>query len=439
MPRIDRSTIHEAYAEDAVYLRFLVEAGEILSRSLDYHQTLRNVCTAAVRTVADICLLDLQEDGRIRLVAAAHREPERTAELLHAGRFLKGERSRPRHPVLRVIESGEALLVTDVDDDYIDRDSTSAEHARFMRELDYRSLVIVPVVSQTQGIVGALTLVRTSAGEERYDGTGLIFAQDLGRRCGFAIGKAQLYSQAVEISSGLQRSLLPRELPRYPGVSFDAYYEPAEREMLVGGDWYDAFLLPDGRIGMSIGDVSGHGVEAAAFMGSLRDALRALLYRDPDLSRALAIADYLVAEDAPDGMFATAHLAIVDPAHATLTCAAAGHPGPLVWNADSGIVSDPFTERGLPLGFRHLHPSVQTSMTLSLHRAFVVFFTDGLLEWNRDYIAGEAALYDAMRQARVRDAERPARAVRDAVVQGEHQDDLAILALWLECARTGAL
>jgi hypothetical protein len=420
----------QADSAEVRYLLFLVRAGEILGLSLDYHETLQNVCAAAVETVADICLLDLGRGNEVELVAAAHRVPGMSQRLMQAGSFLKRCHGYPAHAVCGVIESGESVLVPQVDDEYIEAAATSREHAAFMRELGYRSLIIVPVVSQVQGVLGALTLARTDLSDERYDERALIFAEDLGRRCGVAISKSKLYSQSVAVASRLQLASLPRVLPARPGVMLDAYYEPAEAELLIGGDWYDAFNLPDGRIGISIGDVTGHGVEAAAFMGSLRDALRTALYGDPHLLRALDIADYLIGEEFPEERYATALLSIFDPKTRRLTCAAAGHPGPLIWTPSTREVSDPFAARGLPLGMRRFAHVPQEAGSIEFEPGSVaVYFTDGLVEWSGDYVAGEAALRQALLDDTVRNAAHPAKALRRAVVQGKHQDDIAVLVL----------
>lgn len=412
------------------YLLFLVQAGEILGRSLDYRQTLRNVCAAAVETVADICMLDLRQGHDIDLVAWAHRSAGVSQRLQRAGAFLKRCEGYPRHPVCEVTDNGSPILVPDVDERYIAQSATSREHAAFMREMGYRSLIIVPVMSHVQGVMGALTLVRTEQSKGRYDERALLFAEDLGRRCGVAISKSKLYSQTVEIASRLQLASLPRILPVKAGVSFSAYYEPAESELLIGGDWYDAFNLPDGRIGVSIGDVTGHGVDAAMLMGSLRDALRTALYGDPNVLRALDIADYLIREEFPEERYATALLSIYDPPTRTLTGAVAGHPGPLVWLPSKNEVIDPFGSRGLPLGLRHVANLSQKIGSIVLEPgSFVTYFTDGLVEWNRDYPAGEAALRNAMQQSEIRNAPHPSKAIRTAVVRGKHEDDIALLIL----------
>src|SRR6185312_16683111 len=103
-------------------------------------------------------------------------------------------------------------------------------------------MIVVPVRSQVWGLAGALTLVRTDASEARYGDDAVAFAEDLGRRCGIAIGKARLHSHTIDIAERLQKAALPHALPELPWLQFDAFYEAADAALLVGGDWYDAFL-----------------------------------------------------------------------------------------------------------------------------------------------------------------------------------------------------
>src|SRR5690606_17249296 len=88
--------------------------------------------------------------------------------------------------------------------------------------------------------------------------------------------QAAVQRSRVELALALPRGMLPRDLPVAEGVRLAVRYAPAYQGLNVGGDWYDAFLMPDGRIGLSIGDVQGHNIEAAAFMGQVRVGLRAL-------------------------------------------------------------------------------------------------------------------------------------------------------------------
>src|SRR5579884_1218909 len=408
------------------YLELLVETGEILGESLDYHETLENVSQATIQGIADICQVYLGPLDQLHLAASAHRDTEKTRALQEAGWHLRNGERLNAHVARHVMRSGDPILVPFVDDEFLKNYSTSAEHERFMREMKYRSMMVVPLRSKTQGILGALTMVRIGSGPA-YDRNDLRFACDLGRRCGTAIAKSLLYAQTLHIATQFQRAALPSTLPDAGELRFDAFYEPSTEEMLVGGDWYDAFELPDGRIAVSVGDVVGHGLGAAVMMSRLRHSLRASLFSDPDPTRALTVTDRLMRLE-PVEDFATALVAIIDPAHQTISCASAGHPGPLIWTP-GGDVSDAFTDRASPLGLRLNSEARSPAQTVTLRPlSFVAFFTDGLLEWSRDVSAATEALFAALRRADVRDAPHPAKTIRDVVIgEHAHRDDVAIL------------
>lgn len=419
---------------DFYYFELLLRAGEVLDRSLDYSETLQNVCTAAVDTVADVCIIDLGSADSPRMVAAAHRDPKRSAELENAGRYLRHQDGKAAHPVREVIRSRTSLLVTRIDDAYLEKHATSDEHRAFMERLGYRSMMILPLLSQTSGVLGAMTLAKTSD-DSPFDQIDLRFAADLARRCAAAIAKSILHSKTVDIASRFQEAALPGSLPEVPGLVLDGFYEPSSEELLVGGDWYDAFEIPDGRIAITVGDVLGHGIEAAVWMGRLRNALRAAILSEPDPAGALIVADRLMRLDSDDD-FSTALVAIIDPVHRTMSCASAGHPGPLMWTHD-GSIADPISERSLPLGLHDLESEqIRRSQTVTMKAGmFTVFFTDGLLEWNRDVPAAWERLTEAMRRHDVRFARRPAAVIRDLVIDGgSHADDVAILTLRVDGA-----
>jgi GAF domain-containing protein len=421
-----------ALQRDHEYLDFLMRVGELIDKSLDYKETLRNVCEAAAHTIADLCYVVLANGHAAHLAASAHRDGDMARLLPDAGRYVPSYAGDGRHALWRVIRSQQPLLIPQMHDADVHEFATSDEHAAFIRTLQYASIIIVPLVSRTQGVLGAMSLVRTGADARPYDETDLRFAGDLGRRCASAIAKSMMYSQTVNIATRFQRSALPQNLPEVPGLTFDAYYEPSSEDLLVGGDWYDAFELPDGRVAITIGDVLGHGIDAAVWMGRLRNSLRATLCTDPDAMRAIAVADHLMRLESRDE-FSTALIAIVDPEHRTMTCASAGHPGPLIWEND-GTVTDPFYERGLPLGLRTLGSNLRTAQTIALGPGcFGAFFTDGLLEWNRDVLGAWAALSSALESHDVREAKHPAQAIRDAVIKGEkHHDDIAVLTVRMD-------
>lgn len=416
---------------DADYMRFLIAAGELLSSSLDYRSTLRNVCKAAVQTVADICLLDLGSASDVERVSAAHRDEERSGVSAALTEYLQSDAGRPAHPVCKVLDSGQPFLAPLIDDAWIERNAASAKHAELMRRLKYRSMIVVPVRSQIWGIAGALTLVRTGDGAAPYDEDALIFAQDLGRRCGIAIGKARLHSQTLDVAERLQRAALPATLPSLPDLRLDALYEPADAALLVGGDWYDVFELKNGDVGISVGDVSGHGIESAAQMSSIRNAIRMALVMETDLGKVLEDADFLFAHEVPSGTFCTALAGILDRKKGILTIASAGHPSPLMWTR--GRITPLVRESSPPLGTGTLmRKDVRIDRVKLEPGCTIVFYTDGLTEWLRSPVEGEADLYSALEDTAIRNAVKPAQAIRNACIRGAHADDVAILVVRYE-------
>lgn len=232
------------------YLELLVRAGEILSTALDWHETVGAVCDAVVETVANLCFLHLKDaDGTLRLAATASARPELNEQLKEVDRFLHGPMRRTPF-VRQVFERGKSVCVAEIDEDHLQSISVSDAHEVFMRRMNYRSIVGVPLETKTQGIIGVLILIRTDRTAERYDDRSLRFIEDLARRCATAIGKAMLYEQTLHVATTFQRAALPDQLPSLDSVSLDAFYEPSSQGLLVGGDWYDAFSLPDGRVAL---------------------------------------------------------------------------------------------------------------------------------------------------------------------------------------------
>ncbi|MET8044181.1 SpoIIE family protein phosphatase [Micromonospora sp. NPDC005215] len=151
----------------------------------------------------------------------------------------------------------------------------------------------------------------------------------LARLVGVRLENAQLYETEHRIATTLQHSLLPRSLPQLPGAVLASRYLPGTADVEVGGDWYDAFIVEDGDLVLVIGDVVGKGVQAAAAMGQLRNALRAYLLEGYDPGEALTRLNRLVGST--DGRsFATVVCLLSNPRTGRLRYASAGHPSPLL-------------------------------------------------------------------------------------------------------------
>ncbi|MFN2460778.1 MAG: PP2C family protein-serine/threonine phosphatase [Candidatus Velthaea sp.] len=237
---------------------------------------------------------------------------------------------------------------------------------------------------------------------------------------------ARLYEREHRVAKRLQEASLPRTLPRMDGIAFDAVYQPGQSDAEIGGDWYDAFALPDGRVVLSIGDVLGSGLDAAVLMGRVRQGLRLAAVINPDPAAVLRAVDDTLVLESFEGM-ATALVAILDPVTLTMACATAGHPRPLLCAPD-GTVTEPFTLAAPPLGLHALSDVVVETAVLP-RGSLLVLYTDGLTESTRSLDEGERRVRAALAQAAVRQAERPAAAIRDAVLFDGSRDDVAILTL----------
>jgi PAS domain S-box-containing protein len=202
---------------------------------------------------------------------------------------------------------------------------------------------------------------------------------DAADRAALAIRQAQLHEEDHRIAVELQRGLLPKQLPDVPGIELAAHYQAAGAGAEVGGDWYDAFALPERRVGIVLGDVTGSGIPAASAMGQFRSVTRAYALADgrhrmPHEVLSL-VNRYQLALESDQIMF-TLIYAILDPDAATLTWANAGHVPPLVREPSREVH---YLEAGsVPMGIEDVP---YESMTEPLaHGSSLVLYTDGLIE-----------------------------------------------------------
>ncbi|MFC9811455.1 SpoIIE family protein phosphatase [Streptomyces virginiae] len=206
-----------------------------------------------------------------------------------------------------------------------------------------------------------------------------------------ALQRAGVAESERELTTGLQRSMLPQLGPEIPGMRIAARYVPTGGGLQVGGDWYDMIPLPSGRFALVIGDVQGHDVRAAGLMGQLRIAVRAYASEghrpDAVLSRAsrflagLCASQESAAEEDPDAQsprFATCLYVECDPETGTLEVARAGHPDPAVRMTDGTVLMRP-TAGGLPLGIVPDTDYPTTRFTLEPGETMMLC-TDGLIE-----------------------------------------------------------
>jgi PAS domain S-box-containing protein len=232
--------------------------------------------------------------------------------------------------------------------------------------------------------------------------------------------------RAKLIAETLQDIFLPKKLPQGPALRMDAVYVAAEKDALVGGDWYDALELPDGRILFSIGDVVGHGLPASVLAGMLRQAISTLAFGIDDPAEILRRANAILEHREPEAI-ATTLVGFVDRSHAGLSYASAGHPPPLIAvRRDRPAVALP--AGGAPLG-SGLGGDYATHRVSLRKNAVVALYTDGVVEFSRDIAAAERKLREALSRL-VGDTrvDSPAYAIHQSV-RGEVQgrDDAALL------------
>jgi PAS domain S-box-containing protein len=234
------------------------------------------------------------------------------------------------------------------------------------------------------------------------------------------------YERERRVATTLQRAFLTQTLPLVEGFAFDAVYRPSEREAAIGGDWYDAFALDDERIVVSIGDVAGHGLDAAVVMGNVRQAIRVVArVVEPDPTVMLDAVDRTLRRDSPNTMV-TAFIGIIDTRARTLTFASAGHPPPLMFARDE--ISE-LSHRGLPLGLRDAAASLSATTVALPDAGMIVLYTDGLIESTRDTDEGERRLAEALAKVAESRAEFPAEEIQRLVVREGANDDVAVLTL----------
>jgi len=193
------------------------------------------------------------------------------------------------------------------------------------------------------------------------------------------LARQERLERELEIARQAQASLLPHTLPEVPGVAMAALCRPAYE---VGGDYYDVFALPDGRLAVVVGDVSGKGIQAAFFMTLIKGHVRALSLSTRDPADVLRHLNRLFREQAPRGLFVTMIYGVLDPATRTFTLARAGHPPVLHYRACTQQVQclRP-SGMGIGLADAELFDEALESCTLRLETGDrVLLYTDGITE-----------------------------------------------------------
>ncbi|MFF4909381.1 SpoIIE family protein phosphatase [Streptomyces sp. NPDC001260] len=433
-------------------LALLDRAGEQIGRTLDITRTAQELADVAVQGFADYVCVDLLESvlrgaepatgppvdtDRVPLRRAGHQSvnagvPEAVVEIGEVATYLAGS------PPIRSLTTGRSWREERLDPLAKEwaTDIPGGREATFL-ELGLHTVIIVPV--RARGVTLGVTTFFRRGRQDPFDADDLALAEDLVSRAAVCVDNARRYTRERNAALALQRSLLPHRMPEQDAVEVAACYRPADELTGLGGDWYDLIPLSGARVALVVGEVPGHGIDAAAAMGRLRTAVRTLAALDLPPAEVLAHLDDQVARtareegvdpDAPDAGIQVAGsgclYVVYDPADGQCTMAAAGHPAPAVVLPD-GSVRFVDLPQGSTLGsggppFEAVELVLAEGSTLALH-------TDGLLaregvEWSLD--GDRDRLRRALEQA-APSLELRCRTVVDALMPARPHDDVALL------------
>jgi len=309
-------------------MEFLAQASELLASSLDYEQTLRNVAQLAVPDVVDWCAVDLfDQDGDRVPVAVAHADPARL-KLAEELRAYEPEQLDPEQGLGLVLRTGQPVLYPEITDEMLVAGAVDERHLELLRAVGFCSAAVVPMRIGSRTL-GAMTLVTAESGR-LLDSLDVELAELIAARAAVAIENARVYSERTMIAHTLQQSLLPQQLPQVPGYELASVYIPAVESTEVGGDFYDVWET-GGSWMVTIGDVTGKGVEAAALTSLVRHTMRATAEFVTSPAELLARLDTMLKKQ-PRKSICTAVCMRLEQDRVTL--AIGGHPPPIHISSD---------------------------------------------------------------------------------------------------------
>ena len=343
---LERARLSELERRRRGRIGFLAEASDLLASTLDQEKTISLIAQLVVPRLAAWCAVLLADDtGALR-----------PAYVWHADESLID----PLAGLLRAVEPPEADVAGRSWSLAMDASPALSDEALLLAA---DAAWCFPLAARGRSL-GVVVIGRPRA--DRPPREALELTEDLARRAALALDNARLYEQQQLTSQALQRSLLPPELPRIPGVDLSVAHEVAGEGNEVGGDFYDVFPAGENRWRFAIGDVCGTGPEAAAVTGLARHALRILAREGHDVADVVGRLNQLILEEGPRARFitllhgeltvlapcATAAHAAADPGAAPPVVAgrnpavrmklvSAGHPLPLLLRAQHAATSPP--------------------------------------------------------------------------------------------------
>ncbi|MFJ3553091.1 SpoIIE family protein phosphatase [Streptomyces sp. NPDC090114] len=408
-------------------LSLLADTAAALSNAPGLHEGLEQVGRILTERLADWCAVDLfTENAQVERMSITHRPSQGRRPEEYEGR-LPPVSDAARGPLARALRGAGPLLLAEPPSAGPVTSALDAHFLGLLRTMGADSAVVAPLRARRQ-IIGALTVARRGRGTPFGEGD-LPLVHDLVSSLALGVDNLRLHQETRNIAERLQRSLLPR-LPEIGHLRLAARYAASSATAQVGGDWYDAFVLPGGDISMVIGDVSGHNLDAAIAMSQLRSMLRGIavdrqeppetVLRRLDLANhslyheSTATCVYALLKGPEDGPWELVH-------------SSAGHPPPLLIGAD-GDTRYLEGGAGLMLGVDPDLPRPRGRDAVPAHST-VLLYTDGLIERRGEHL--DVALQRLRLHAGAL-AREPLDTLCDELLIGlgaDGDDDIAVLAL----------
>ncbi|MFE7776293.1 SpoIIE family protein phosphatase [Streptomyces sp. NPDC057445] len=392
---VDVTDRHQAAMEASQARRrlsLIADASARIGTTLEVEQTARELADVTVPALADVVTVDVLEsvlddhgeqrpvptDGPARFRALALKAAYPTEAVLAAdppGHVAAYDADRPATECVR---TGRPVLISHAEEADLVRIARDDEAAAMLARAGVHSYLLTPLTARGQ-ILGFLGLARAARNPLPFDEDDVAVAGELASRAAVCIDNARAHQRMRTAAETLQRSLLPDDPPRLPGLDVAYRYRPAQATYEVGGDWYDVLPLDGDKTALVVGDVMGSGIDAAATMGRLRAATSAFADLDLDPAEVLRHLDKITS--GLEHYIATCVYAVYDPRRTQCHIANAGHlPPVLVRNGKSPELLDLPT--GTPLGVGGV-PFETTTLDLGPGDQLVLY-TDGLVE-TRDH------------------------------------------------------
>jgi hypothetical protein len=411
-------------------LDLLQRAGSQVGTTLDIHRTAEELAALAVPELADRIAIDLCDEmlqgedpsyvgpGALRFRRVAVRDAATTATVGCAvGDLITVSRTSAAASTIRQGKPFLARTWADMTGQAV----YSGGQADAFRARGVHTFILVPLIAR--GVTLGLAAFGRAENPEPYGDADVRLVSDLASRAAVHIDNARLYTREHAAAVTLQRSLLPRDIPPVAGLEVAYRYQPASQAAVVGGDWFDVIPLDRGQVGLVVGDVTGHGIHAAALMGQLRTTTAALAHLGHPPGQIMAQLSGMVAAHGEEAG-ATCLYAVYDPASRRCRLTRAGHPLPALRHP-GGTVEFLDLPGGVMLGVgQDRYPVTDTDLPQG---SVLALYTDGLIEQpGEDLTTGMSRLARALAGGPARSPDQLCDSVL-ASLGPRSPDDIALL------------